>query len=66
MIKKITDELCKNLYNDFKVKQSQMVIAEKEFINSLDENQFLLYENLIDKREAFFTVAQIIYQRKIK
>ena len=32
MIKKITDELCKNLYNDFKVKQSQMVIAEKKFL----------------------------------
>ena len=60
MAEKIRDEMD----YDFRVAQGQMYIAENDLVDSLNENQYNLYKDYAQKREAFFAIARELYERK--
>ena len=60
MAEKIRDEMD----YDFRVAQGQMYIAENDLVDSLNENQYKLYKDYAQKREAFFAIARELYERK--
>ena len=49
---------------EFRVAMSQMWIAEKDFIATLDKEQMKLYSEFEKKREEFYDIAKELYQRK--
>ncbi len=49
---------------EFRVAQSQMWIAEKDFIDCLNDKQKEQYQEYCKKRNKFFAIASEIYQRK--
>jgi hypothetical protein len=49
---------------EFRVAMSQMWIAEKDFIETLNEEQMKLYSEFEKKREEFYDIAKELYQRK--
>ena len=49
---------------EFRVAQGQMWIAENDLIDALHENQYELYRDYAEKREAFFRIAKELYERK--
>ena len=49
---------------EFRVARSQMWIAEKDFIETLNEEQLKLYSEFEKKREEFYDIAKELYQRK--
>ena len=63
-IGKLADELRSEADFDFRVAQSQMYIAEKDLIESLNAKQLELYKDFSDKRNAFYKIASDMYQRK--
>lgn len=63
-IEKLAETVRNELSYDFRVAQSQMWLAEKELIDSLDKNQRLLYENFSKKREVFYNIASDIFVKR--
>ncbi len=61
---KIADKVRRDMDYDFRVAQSQMWIAEKDLVNTLDEKQKDLYDDFCKKRDDFYSIAGEIYQRK--
>lgn len=64
MIGKVAEKIRSDMDYEFRVAQSQMWIAENDLVDSLDEKQQELYKDFRDKRDAFFQIAQELYQRK--
>ncbi len=64
MIGKIAENIREEMDYEFRVAQSQMWIAENDLVDSLNEPQHELYRDYSEKRNAFFKIAQELYQRK--
>ncbi len=64
MIGKVAEKIRSDMDYEFRIAQSQMWIAENDLVDSLDEKQQELYKDFRDKRDAFFQIAQELYQRK--
>ena len=59
------DRLSKEMDYDFRVAESQMVIAENDLVNTFTNEQKVLYDDFCQKRQVFFNLAEQMYQRKI-
>ncbi len=64
LIGKIAEKLRSELDYDFRVAHSQMCIAEKNLVDSLNEGQQALYNNFVEKRNVFYKIAEDLYERK--
>lgn len=63
-IGKLADQIRGEMDYDYRVAESQMWLAERELVDSLDEKQQSLYLDFCQKRSAFYDIAKEIYQRK--
>lgn len=63
-IGELADKIRSEMDYDFRVAQSQMWIAEKDLVETLDERQQVLYLEFCQKRSAFIDIAKELYQRK--
>ena len=61
---KMADRIRRDMDYDFRVARSQMWIAEKDLIDSLNDEQRTLYDDYRCKRDEFYRIAGEIYQRK--
>jgi hypothetical protein len=64
IMNEIAEQIRDKMDYDFRVAQSQMWIAENDLVDSLEEKQIPLYKDYCEKREAFFSIASEMYQRK--
>ena len=65
VIGKLADQIRSEMDYDFRVAQSQMWIAEKDFIDTLDENQVVLYNKYVEKRKVVHDLVSEMYVKKI-
>jgi len=61
---KIAEKIREDLDYEFRVAQSQMWIAENDLIDALHEDQYELYRDYAEKRNAFEKIAKELYVRK--
>ena len=64
MIGKIAENIRDDLDYEFRVAQSQMWMAENDLVDALEEKQYELYREYSEKRNAFFKIAEQLYERK--
>ena len=64
IISELAEQVRDKMDYEFRVAQSQMWIAENDLVDCLDEKQMALYNDYREKREAFFSIASEMYQRK--
>ena len=60
----VADKIRRELDYDFRVAYSQMCMAENDLVDALHENQYDLYRDYAEKRNAFFRIAEELYERK--
>ena len=60
----IADKIRRDMDYEFRVAQSQMCMAENDLVDALHENQYDLYRDYAEKRNAFFRIAEELYERK--
>ena len=65
VIGEMAEKLRNYLDCEFRIAESQMLIAENDLVAVLTENQYEAYQNYVEKREAFFKIASEIYKRSI-
>ena len=61
---KIAEKIREDMDYEFRVAQSQMWIAENDLIDALHEDQYELYRDYAEKRNAFEKIAKELYVRK--
>lgn len=61
---KVADKIRSDIDYEFRVTQSQMWLAESDLVSTFDENQQKLYKDFCDKRDAFYKLAEEIYQKR--
>lgn len=64
VVEQVAEKIRDEMDYEFRVAQSQMWIAEKDFIECLNEEQKEKYQEYCKKRNEFFAIAGEIYQRK--
>ena len=64
-ISKMAEYVRDEMDYDFRVAQSQMGIAEKDLVNTFNDNQKMLYDDFCQKRAKFYQLASELYKRKI-
>ena len=64
VIGELADKIRSDMDYDFRVAYGQMGVAENDLVSTFNENQLKLYKDFCEKREAFFSIASEIYQRK--
>ena len=60
----MADKIRSDMDYEFRVAQSQMWIAENDLVDALEEKQYELYREYSEKRNAFFKIAEQLYERK--
>lgn len=63
-IGEVAEQLREEMDHDLKVAKSHMWVAEKQLVDSLTREQYELYQEFAQKRDAYFKLAGEVYQRK--
>lgn len=64
VIGKLAEHIRHEMDYEFRVAESQMWIAENDLVDTLNEQQKVLYQDFAEKRNTFYKIANDIYQRK--
>ena len=63
-IGQMAEQIRSELDYEFRVAYSQMCIAEKDLVETLDKTQKELYDDFYKKRETFYLAASEVYKKK--
>ena len=64
IIGKMAEQIRSDMDYDFRVAQSQMWLAEKDLVDTFDDEQKALYKDFCEKRDTFYNIASELYKRK--
>ena len=64
IIGKLADKIRKEMNEDLITATNEMQFAEMDLVETLTNEQKVLYDKFIEKREKYYSIASCMYEKK--